>query len=135
MCSNLPKVVHRLQNLLYAKKASHPAGVNFINILSTNISYEHRFGSFFYVQVTYRNIICTKNLRVKCWWNWLLACACLLMKSTHGDVFLCKEYLVYSFTHNLASLSHTHSTDTTHTVSPKLMEHFLWLKLATLKDL
>jgi len=27
-------------------------GVNFINILRTNVSYERRFGSFFYVQVT-----------------------------------------------------------------------------------
>ncbi len=27
-------------------------GDNFINILRTNFSYEHRFGSFFYVHVT-----------------------------------------------------------------------------------
>ncbi len=30
----------------------NPTGVNFINILRTHFSYEHCFGSFFYVNVT-----------------------------------------------------------------------------------
>jgi len=34
------------------KYLAAPLGVNFINILLTNFSYEHRFGSFFYVHVT-----------------------------------------------------------------------------------
>jgi len=28
-------------------------GVNFINVKRTNFSYEHRFGSFYYVHVTH----------------------------------------------------------------------------------
>jgi len=32
-------------------------GVNFINILCTNFSYKHHFGSFFYVHVTREKLL------------------------------------------------------------------------------
>jgi len=50
--------------------------VNFINILRTNFSYEHRFGSIFCIHITRknscRNDVRTKNSYIWRWWNWHL---------------------------------------------------------------
>ncbi len=51
------------------------SGINFINILRTNFSYEHCFGSFSLATLrnkSCRNNVHLKNLYVKCWWNWHL---------------------------------------------------------------
>jgi len=49
-------------------------GVNFFNILPTNVSYKHLFSNFsLVVHVSRKRCwkdFCTKNLHVKCWWNW-----------------------------------------------------------------
>ncbi len=55
-----------------SKDTAFPPVVNFINILRTNFLYERRFGSFFYLHVTWENDVHMKNSRVKCWWNWHL---------------------------------------------------------------
>jgi len=56
----------------HAKKAAHKmlvkltAGINFINVLRTNFLYECHFSTYFLAL----SKICTKNTRVKRWWNW-----------------------------------------------------------------
>jgi len=42
-------------------------GVNFINILRARFSY---INAFFAKNVTRQKHFFTKNLRIKCWWNW-----------------------------------------------------------------
>jgi hypothetical protein len=53
---------------------SRAAVVIFINILRTNFLYKSLFGSFSYLHVTResKKDVRTKNLHVKCWWNWHL---------------------------------------------------------------
>jgi hypothetical protein len=49
--------------------------VNFINILHANFMSKSLFCSFFYLHVTRescRKDVHTKNLCIKCWWNWHL---------------------------------------------------------------
>ncbi len=45
------------------------AAVNFINILRTNFSYEHRFGSFFYIHVTRKKVAKTTFVQKICVYN------------------------------------------------------------------
>ncbi len=60
--SGINAVMFYLQNIFNAAGTEiNPPGVDFINILRTNFSYERRF---FYVHVTRENNICTKNLYV-----------------------------------------------------------------------
>jgi len=47
------------------------SGVNFINILRANFLYERCFLELHVCRKSCRNDIHTKNLYVKCWWNWL----------------------------------------------------------------
>ncbi len=46
-------------------------GVSFINVLSARFSYE---SPFFWPNVTREKYFRKKNMRGKCWWNWLQRC-------------------------------------------------------------
>jgi len=67
ICFDCWKVLRRCTK---EQRHSDQPGVNFINILRTNFSYEYHFGSFFYVHVT-REKLLKQHSYIKCWWNWL----------------------------------------------------------------
>jgi len=50
-------------------KVTWISGINFINILCTHFLYKRHFGSFSLVTFWLWGEICTKNLRLKRWWN------------------------------------------------------------------
>jgi len=43
---------------------------NFINILRVHFSYESLLSCFYLLRVWLWTNFCTKNVLVKCWWNW-----------------------------------------------------------------
>jgi len=47
--------------------------------------YKHRFGSFYLVMFSLAPKVCTKNLRKKRWWNWLLKVTTSI--SCHFEIF------------------------------------------------
>jgi len=52
----LRKSTKRLWTEQFPGKVFETPGVNFINVKCTNFSYEHYFGSFYYVQVTRKKL-------------------------------------------------------------------------------
>ncbi len=64
--------------------------------LRTNFLYKRCFSSFFYVHVTRkirRNVIHTKNLHVKCWWNWRQVEFVVFLFSIHYQ--LCQNFVKF----------------------------------------
>jgi len=50
--------------------------VNFINILRSHFSYKSLLNSFSLLRFWLWTNLRTKNVHIKCWWNWLLAFLC-----------------------------------------------------------
>jgi len=61
-----------IQSIAHAQKCTQqePSCVNFINILHAPFMFESLFSSFSLLRVWLWANFRTKNLHVKCWWNW-----------------------------------------------------------------
>jgi len=101
-------------------------GVNFINILRTHFSYEIKLSSFSLHRVWLWTNFCTKNARLKCWWNWLQ------VKRKRGSLWLGAVFLPNLWHHfiNFRALSRKNispkSTNKSAQIEKAAEKYFAW---------